>query len=67
MQSSSSPACGAARQVAGGPVDPPPEPVGGLAEERSGVEQLVERLLDHLDDRRPALVAGREAPVVQVA
>jgi len=36
----------------------------GLTEERSGVEQLIERLFDHLDHTRPGFVAGREPPVV---
>ena len=51
--------------IARGPVDPPPEARRRLAKERSGVEEPVERLLDHLDDGGAALVAGVEAAVVE--
>ena len=52
--------------VARVPGDPPPGAVAGLAEDGSGVEEPVELVLEHPDDGRAALVAGREAPVVEL-
>ncbi len=47
-------------------VDAPPELVARLAEGRRRVEQLVEGLLDHLDDRRPGFVPRGVAAIVQL-
>ncbi len=52
--------------IAGVPVDPSPEAIARLAEERSGVEQLVEGVFEDADHGRAPLVAGREAAVVQI-
>ena len=58
------PGLGRRQEMAGGPVDAAPEASGGPAEERRHIEELVEGLLHHLDDRRPRLVPHRKTPVV---